>query len=135
MTYSYYPENINKDEKERMRFELADTDVERDGMSAALADEEINAMLERYPDNFRMAKFKLVEHLLFKYGQDVDNKVGPVSFTFSNRMNFWKKLYDTLKKDMALDCSALKPYGGDPAKKKDKYFYVGMMDNPGGGRF
>ena len=75
-----------------MRFELADTDVARDNISAALSDEEINAVLERYPDDFRMAKFKLVEHLVFKYGQDVDNSVGPVSFTFSPSDGFLEEI-------------------------------------------
>ena len=40
MTYNYYPESINTDDVMKMRFELADTDVSRNGMSAALADEE-----------------------------------------------------------------------------------------------
>ena len=134
MTYSYYPEKMNTDAKDRMRFELADTDVGRDNISAALSDEEINAVLERYPDDFRMAKFKLVEHLVFKYGQDVDNSVGPVSFTFSHRMDFWKNLYDDMKKDMAQGAvGSLKPYGGE-VERKENYFYVGMMHNPGGGR-
>lgn len=133
MTYSYYPENINTDMKDRMRFELADNDVSQNELSAALADEEITAMLEQYPKNFKMAKFKLVEHLLFRYGQDVDNKVGPVSWTFSNRTEMWKKIYDDMKKDMALSCSGIKPYGGK-GKKRKNYFYVGMMNNPGGDR-
>ncbi len=133
MTYSYYPEKMNSDDKDRMRFELADTDVDRDNISAALSDEEIQAVLERYPDDFYMAKFKLVEHLVFKYGQDVDNKVGPASFTFSHRMDFWKKLYDDMKKEMAQKAAGLKPYGGETGRK-DSYFRVGMMNNPGGGR-
>lgn len=134
MTYSYFPEEINHEDKDRMRFELADTDTDKDNISAALSDEEINAVLEQYPDNFRMAKFKLVEHLVFKYGQDVDNKVGPVSFTFSHRMDFWKKLYDDMKKEIAQGAVGnLKPYG-DEAERNKNYFYVGMMHNPGGER-
>lgn len=69
MTYNYYPESINTDDVMKMRFELADTDVSRNEMSAALADEEILAILEQYPGNFKMAKFKLLEHLVYKYGQ------------------------------------------------------------------
>lgn len=134
-TYSYFPEDINTEDKDRMRFEIADTDVEKGPASAALSDEEISAMLERYPDSFIMAKFKLVEHLLFKYGQDVDNKVGPVSFTFANRMDFWKDLYDRLKKQVAQSAIGnLKPYGGEEAQRKKAYFYTHMMDNPGGRR-
>lgn len=134
MTYSYIPENINTDEKDHMRFALADTDVEGGQTSAALSDEEIQAVLDRYPDDFKTAKFKLVEHLVYKYGQDVDNKVGPVSFTFSHRMDFWKKLYDAMKKEMVQKAAGLKPYGGD-GERKNSYFYVGMMDNPGGERY
>ena len=91
MTYNYFPDEINTNDVMKMRFELADTDVSKDEMSAALSDEEITAVLEQYPDNFKMAKLKLLEHMMFKYGQDVDNSVGPVSFNFGNRMNFWKQ--------------------------------------------
>ncbi|MED9813948.1 hypothetical protein [Anaerostipes sp.] len=133
MTYNYYPESINTDDVMKMRFELADTDVSRNGMSAALADEEIAAVLEQYPKNFKMAKLKLLEHMMFKYGQDVDNSVGPVSFDFGNRMNFWKQLYDDLKKEIATSNAGatLKPYKNE----KQEYFYIGMMNHPGGGRF
>ena len=133
MTYNYYPESINTDDVMKMRFELADTYVSRNEMSAALADEEILAILEQYPGNFKMAKFKLLEHLVYKYGQDVDNSVGPVSFNFGNRMNFWKQLYDDLKKEITTSNigAVLKPYKND----KQEYFYVGMMNHPGGGRF
>lgn len=94
-------------------------------------DEEITAVLEQYPDNFKMAKLKLLEHMMFKYGQDVDNSVGPVSFNFGNRMNFWKQLYDDLKKEIASSSVGIKPYENE----KREYFYVGMMNHPGGGRF
>lgn len=131
MKYSYQPEKINKDNLMKMRFELADTDVSKEEMSAALGDEEIQAILEQYPDNFKMAKLKLLEHLMIKYGQDVDNKVGPVSFNFGSRMNFWKQIYDDLKKEIAASSIGIKPYKNE----KPDYFYVGMMNDPGGGRF
>lgn len=131
MTYNYFPEDINSDDVMKMRFELADTDVSKDEMSAALSDEEITAVLEQHPDNFKMAKLKLLEHMMFKYGQDVDNSVGPVSFNFGNRMNFWKQLYDDLKKEIASSSVGIKPYENE----KRKYFYIGMMNHPGGGRF
>lgn len=131
MKYSYQPERINKDDLMKMRFELADTDVSKKEMSAALGDEEIQAILEQYPNNFKMAKLKLLEHLMIKYGQDVDNKVGPVSFNFGSRMNFWKQIYDDLKKEIAASSIGIKPYKNE----KPDYFYVGMMNDPGGGRF
>lgn len=130
MTYNYFPEDINSDDVMKMRFELADTDVSKDEMSAALSDEEITAVLEQYPDNFKMAKLKLLEHMMFKYGQDVDNSVGPVSFNFGNRMNFWKQLYDDLKKKLHLPVLE-----SSRMRMKNEYFYVGMMNHPGGGRF
>lgn len=131
MSYSYYPEEINTNNVMRMRFELADTDVSRDEMSAALADEEISAILEQYPDNFKKAKLKLLEHLVYRYGQDVDNTVGPVSFNFENRIAFWKQLYDDLKKETASAATGIKPYKNE----KREYFYVGMMNDPGGERY
>ena len=59
MTYNYYPESINTDDVMKMRFELADTDVSRNGMSAALADEEIAAVLEQYPKKFQNGKTQI----------------------------------------------------------------------------
>lgn len=131
MSYSYYPEEINTNDVMKMRFELADTDTSRNEMSAALADEEIAAILEQYPGDFKRAKFKLLEHLMYRYGQDVDNTVGPVSFNFGNRVDFWKKLYDDLKKEIASSARGIRPYKND----KSEYFYIGMMNDPGGGRF
>ena len=49
MTYNYFPDEINTNDVMKMRFELADTDVSKDEMSAALSDEEITAVLEQYP--------------------------------------------------------------------------------------
>ena len=54
-----------------------------------------------------------------------------VSFNFGNRMNFWKQLYDDLKKEIASSSVGIKPYENE----KREYFYVGMMNHPGGGRF
>ena len=156
MTYNYFPDEINTNDVMKMRFELADTDVSKDEMSAALSDEEITAVLEQYPDNFKMAKLKLLEHMMFKYGQDVDNSVGPVSFNYGEReysvydltgdidrrdlvseseaariLSSYCNTYDDLKKEIASSSVGIKPY----EKEKREYFYVGMMNHPGGGRF
>ena len=77
MTYNYFPEDINSDDVMKMRFELADTDVSKDEMSAALSDEEITAVLEQYPDNFKMAKLKL-KNKWYETGIFTDR---PFSFT------------------------------------------------------
>ena len=61
MTYNYFPDEINTNDVMKMRFELADTDVSKDEMSAALSDEEITAVLEQYPDNFKMAKRPFID--------------------------------------------------------------------------
>ena len=58
-------------------------------------------------------------------------EVSKTLFYFGNRMNFWKQLYDDLKKEIASSSVGIKPYENE----KREYFYVGMMNHPGGGRF
>ena len=57
--YTYDPEKISEDGKDRMRFELGDTMVEGGADTSALTDEEITAVLERYPGRWKRAKLAI----------------------------------------------------------------------------
>ena len=48
-TYTYEPEKISENGKDRMRFELGDTMVEGGPDTSALTDEEITAAIEMFP--------------------------------------------------------------------------------------
>ena len=129
--YSYDPEKLNEAGVDLMRFELGDTQVDDEGKTAYLADEEIQAMLDRYPNAWRRAKLELVKSLLHRFSYEVDTKVGPASFSLEQRYKDWKELYEELKKEA--DAAVTVP--SDPAiaarKNKPPYFYKGMHDNPG----
>lgn len=124
-TYSYDVSKVMDGGLNQMRFELGDVQVYDNEQSAYLADEEIVAVIEAHK-TWRMAKFKLVEHILHRFAYEVDSTSGPVSFKLDERYQHWKKLYDELKKEAE---SAAAVPGGPSGRKRPPYFFEGMHDN------
>lgn len=60
--YTYEPEKISENSKDRMRFELGDTMVEGGADTSALADAEITAALEMYPGKWKRARITVQYH-------------------------------------------------------------------------
>ena len=54
--YTYEPEKISENSKDRMRFELGDTMVEGGADTSALADAEITAALEMWREDYEKLK-------------------------------------------------------------------------------
>lgn len=136
-SYTYAPEKITENGKDRMRFELGDTMVEGGAETTALTDEEYDAILALYPKNWRRAKLSIVESILRRFSYEVDTKIGPLSLSLRQRVEGWQKLYDDLAAEVA-KCGP--PIANPAAISKDHYFYEGMHDNKelgghqGGGR-
>ena len=59
--YTYDPTKIKEKGKDRMRFELGDTMVEGGAETAALSDEEINAVLEMYPNKWKKPSWRYLK--------------------------------------------------------------------------
>lgn len=126
--YSYDPTKIKEPGVDRMRFELGDTMVEGGPETSALADAEIEAVLETYPKKWKRAKLALLESICRRFAYEPNTKSGPVSFSFGDRAKLWREDYEKLKKEVALEsCSVPTSLLG--GSDKPPYFYTGMHQN------
>lgn len=128
--YTYEPEKISENGKDRMRFELGDTMVEGGADTSALADAEITAALEMYPGKWKRAKLALLESICRRFAYEPDTKTGPLSFSFGERAKQWREDYEKLKKEVANGCVSVPHFGvGTDGREKQPYFHTGMMEN------
>lgn len=128
--YTYEPEKISENGKDRMRFELGDTMVEGGADTSALADAEITAALEMYPGKWKRAKLALLESICRRFAYEPDTKTGPLSFSFGERAKQWREDYEKLKKEVANGCASVPRFGvGIDRREKQPYFHIGMMEN------
>ena len=128
--YTYEPEKISENGKDRMRFELGDTMVEGGADTSALADAEITAALEMYPEKWKRAKLALLESICRRFAYEPDTKTGPLSFSFGERAKQWREDYEKLKKEVANGCVSVPCFGvGADGREKQPYFHTGMMEN------
>ena len=126
-SYTYDPTKIKEKGKDRMRFELGDTMVEGGAETAALSDEEINAVLEMYSNKWKKAKLALLESICRRFSYEVDTDVGPLSLGLQARAEVWREMYKELKTELG---NYSVPSVNPAAISGDPYFYKGMMDNP-----
>ena len=89
--YTYAPDKIQENGKDRMRFELGDTMVEGRSDTSALTDEEIEAAFKMYPDSWKRAKLALLESICRRFAYEVDTKEGPLSFSLNQRAKLWRE--------------------------------------------
>lgn len=129
--FTYDPSRITEDGLDRMRFELGDTVTDQGAITCALCDEEYNAILNRYGENWRRAKIKCLEAICMKLSYEVDTSVGGLSYSMNQRYERWKAMLADEKKcanavagvPRAGDPGSLMPHGGTP------YFYNDMQAN------
>lgn len=127
-TYTYEPGNVRELCKDRMRFELGDTMVEGGPDTTALTDEEIQAAIETYPASWKRAKLMLLESLCRRFAYEVDTKTGPLSLSFHDRAELWRKDYDSLKQEISAETCKV-PKGSNGVQNKPPYFHTGMQRN------
>lgn len=116
---------------DQMRFELGDTVVDMKGMTSPLCDEEYTAIITKYGDNWRRARYECLKAICMKMSYEVDTSVGGLSYSLSERYERFKKMRDEAKKELAAISSlpragnpgSLMPHGGTP------YFYNDMQAN------
>lgn len=125
--YTYEPEKIRERGKDRMRFELGDIMTGGGAETCALADEEYEAILAQYPENWRRAKLALIESIVRRFSYEVDTKVGPLSLSLSQRLEAWQQMAAELKRELARSGV---PSANPAAVGSPPYFYAGMHDNP-----
>lgn len=132
-TYTYEPEKITEQGKDRMRFELGDVMVEGGSDTTALTDEEIQAAIDAYPKSWKRAKLMLLESLCRRFAYEIDTKTGPLWLYMQERAKLWRADYDTLKKEVSAESCGVPRLGGG-APQKPPYFYTGMQCNERAGR-
>lgn len=127
-TYSYDPSKLNENGVDRMRMELGDTTFAPGELTAALCDEEYKAIIENNK-NWKRAKLKCLEAILMRFAHQVNVSVDGLSYSFNERVKFWKELHKEAKRDACKGVPTANPLalngniGGEP------YFYNDMQTN------
>ncbi len=128
--YTYEPDKIQENGKDRMRFELGDTMVEGGAETSALTDAEIQAVLQIYPGRWKRAKLALLESICRRFAYEPDTKSGPLAFSFGERAKLWREDYEKLKKEVGNTSISIPTLGlTTDGKGRPPYFYAGMMEN------
>ena len=131
MTYSYDPAQIRARGKDQMRFELGDTQTEGGADTCALADEEYEAVLADLKAGKKAwlyAKLAVLEAILFKMSYQVDTRIDVLQYSFGDRAERWRKMYDDLKKQTLATASI--PTLAPSITETPPYFHKGMEENP-----
>jgi hypothetical protein len=132
-TYTYDPTQIGSKSKDRMRFELGDTNVSNNGQHAAVSDEEIGAMITVYPGSWKRAKFRIVESIYRRFSYEISTSVSGMSLQLQARAEHWAKVYADMKKEISgMAIPSIDPAGTTESPTGDggHYFYTGMLNNP-----
>lgn len=127
-TYSYDPSKLNEDGRDRMRLELGDTTFAPGELTAALCDEEYDAILKSNK-KWRKAKLKCLEAILMKFSHQVNTSIDGVSYSFSDRVKFWKELYDEERKNADIPIPRVDPASLNGREGGPPYFYEDMQNN------
>lgn len=130
-TYTYQPDRITEGGVDQMRFELGDTVVDMDDKTSPLCDEEYQAIIKKYGQNWKKAKYECLKAICMKLAYEVDTSVGGLSYSLSERFERFSKMKDAAKKELASlhgvpragHPGSLMPHGGTP------YFYNDMQAN------
>lgn len=129
--YNYDPTKITEGGVDQMRFELGDTVVDMNGISSPLCDEEYEAIIGKYSESWRKARYHCLQAIVMKLSYEVNTSVGGLSYSLDERYKRWKAMLDEEKKAMgglfgvpkAGNPGSLMPNGGTP------YFYNDLHAN------
>lgn len=127
-TYSYKPELLDTDEISRMRLELGDTTLAPGELTAALSDEEYRAIIKS-TKNWKKAKLKCLEAILMRFAHQVDFSMDGISYSFSQRVEFWKQLRDEMRKQASKAVPTADPLALNGGLGGEPYFYNDMHSN------
>lgn len=128
-TYSYNPEKIAENGVDRMRLELGDTTFAPGELTAALCDEEYKAIIGQHK-TWKKAKLECLRAIVMKFAHQVNFSVDGVSYSFSDRLEFWKAQYKEAKTENSLGVPTANPLALNGEIGGGPYFYNDMMANP-----
>lgn len=127
MKYSYDPAKLNEFGIDRMRFELGDTVFNPGELTAALCDEEYDAILTENK-RWKRAKVKCLESIVMKFSHQVDVNIDGISYSFSDRLSVWREMLAEAKRD----ASIAMPVIHADVITEPAYFQEDMLSNPEG---
>ena len=127
-TYSYIPSGLDQYGKDRMRFELGDTQIDGGSDTCALCDEEYEALIAEAKD-WRRAKISCLKAIVARFAMMVDFHAGGMTIEFSRRYDRYKAMLDKLEKE-AQFISASPASLGQGCADGGHYFRLGMLNNP-----
>lgn len=127
-TYSYNPARLNEDKIYQMRLELGDTTFAPGELTAALSDEEYRSIITS-TKSWRKAKLRCLEAILMRFAHQVNFSMDGISYSFSQRVEFWKKLRDELKKTTSTGVPTANPLALNGGIGGEPYFYNDMHAN------
>lgn len=128
-TYSYDPSKLQENGVDRMRMELGDTTFAPGELTAALCDEEYKAILDTYP-RWKKAKIECLRAILMRFAHQVNTSVDGLSYSFAERVKFWKELYDETKRESQKGVPTADPLALNGSIGGEPYFYNDMQRNP-----
>ena len=112
-TYSYDPTKITDGGVDQMRFELGDTVLDMEGITSPLCDEEYAAIIKKYGESWKRAKYECLKAICMKMSYEVNTSVGGLSYSLSERYDRFKAMMDAAKKELSAIHSI--PRVGDPS--------------------
>ena len=127
-TYTYEPALVGEHGKDRMRLELGDTTLCPGELTAALTDEEYIALINSNP-SWKKAKMACLRAILMRFAHQVNISHDGISYSFSDRVKFWKELYDEEKKKMSSAAVPSVHSGSLSNVHGGHYFYEDMHKN------
>lgn len=133
-TYSYDPSNTADYGVDRMRLELGDTTFAPGELTAALCDEEYQSIING-ANGWKKAKLQCLDAILMKYAHQVNVSVDGLSYSFAQRVDFWKQLKSELKKETIAALPKVDPRALNGREGGPPYFYEDMHSNGRRGRW
>lgn len=126
--YSYDPSKLEEYGVDRMRMELGDTTFAPAELTAALCDEEYEAIIGSYK-SWKKAKIKCLEAILMRFAHQVNMSVDGLSYSFAERVNFWKELHKEAKREVCVGVPTADPLSLGGGVGGGTYFYNDMQTN------
>ena len=127
-TYSYNPANLAENGVDRMRLELGDTTLAPGELTAALCDEEYEAIISQNK-SWKRAKVKCLEAILMRFAHQVNVSIDGVSYSFASRVEFWKKMLDDAKRMNSVGVPTANPLSLNGGIGGNSYFFNDMQTN------
>ena len=127
-TYSYNPALMSENKIYQMRLELGDTVFAPAELTAALSDEEYRYIIDS-TKSWKKAKMRCLDTILMRFAHQVDFSMEGLSYSFSQRVDFWKRLKDELKKETSTAVPTANPLSLNGCIGGEPYFHFDMQAN------